>query len=374
VKWDLMPNDRTIPLWVADMDFRTAPPIINAFVRRVQHGIFGYTTVSDAYYDAVTGWSARRHHFTISKDWILHTTGVVPAISAVIKALTVPGDQVIVQTPVYNCFFSSIRNNQCEMVTNELIYKEGTYTIDFDDLEEKASDPKAKLFLLCSPHNPVGRVWTREELIRMGEICLKHQVVVISDEIHCDFIYKGHQHIPFASVSEVFLQNSVTCLAPSKTFNLAGIKVANIIAADKELRRRIDRALTINEICDISPFAVDGVIAAYNESEDWLEELISYLFDNYLYLRGFVEAELPNLKITPLEATYLVWLDCSAMGQTSREIADTLLNEENLWVNAGSMYGANGEGFIRLNIACPGQLLQEGLLRIKKLYSRRINR
>ena len=372
VKWDLATNNQILPMWVADMDFRTAPAIIDAFIRRAQHGIFGYTTVPASCYDAVIGWFERRHRFIIAKEWILYTTGVVPALSAVIKALTVPGDQVIVQTPVYNCFFSSIRNDQCEMVVNELIYKGGKYSIDFDDLEKKASDPKTKIFLLCSPHNPVGRVWTREELIRIGEICLKHNVLVISDEIHCDFVYDGHQHIPFASISEAFLQNSVTCLAPSKTFNLAGIKVANIIAADTEIRRKIDKALNINEVCEISPFAVDAVIAAYNESEEWLEELKKYLYDNYLYLRGFVEETLPLVKVLPLEATYLVWMDFSATGQTSRAIAETLLKVQHLWVNGGTIYGANGEGFIRLNIACPRQLLQEGLSKIEKWYSSQI--
>ena len=369
VKWDLAANDNILPMWVADMDFRTAPPVIDAFIRRAQHGIFGYTTVPDAYYGAVTGWFERRYHFAILKEWILYTTGVVPAISAVIKALTVPGDQVIVQTPVYNCFFSSIRNDRCETVANELIYKDGVYSIDFDDFEKKASDPKAKVFLLCNPHNPAGRVWTREELTRLGEICLKNQLIVISDEIHCDFVYAGHQHIPFASISEAFLQNSVTCTAPSKTFNLAGIKVANIIAADKIIRQKIDKALNVNEICEISPFAVDAVIAAYNESEDWLEELKNYLYNNYLYLKNFFNEKLPAIKVLPLEATYLVWMDFSAMGQSSHEISETLLKKENLWVNEGTIYGANGEGFIRLNIACPKQLLQEGLSKIKNLYT-----
>ena len=371
VKWDLAANDRVLPMWVADMDFRTAPAIIDAIIRRAQHGIFGYTTVPATYYDAVTGWFERRHHFTISRDWMLYTTGVVPAISAIIKALTVPGDRVIVQTPVYNCFFSSIRNDQCEMAANELIYKDGTYSIDFDDLEKKASDPKAKIFLLCSPHNPVGRVWTKEELIRMGEICLRNQVIVLSDEIHCDFIYGDHRHIPFASINEDFLQNSVTCIAPSKTFNLAGLKVANIIAADNTIRQKIDKALNVNEVCEISPFAVEAVIAAYNEGEVWLEELKKYLYANYLYVKEFSGTELPAVKVLPLEATYLVWMDFSAMGQTSRIMRDALLKEENIWVNEGTMYGANGEGFLRLNIACPRQVLREGLGRIKN-YALRI--
>jgi len=366
VKWDSSPNDDILPMWVADMDFRTAPAIIDALIRRAQHGIFGYTKPPQAYYDAVIAWFERRHQFTIQKEWILYTTGVVPALSAIIKALTVPGDQVIVQTPVYHCFFSSIRNNGCEITTNKLIYKDGVYRIDFDDLEKKTSDPKAKLLLLCSPHNPAARVWTEAELHRIGEICIRNQVIIISDEIHCDLVFENHRHIPFASISEQFLQNSVTCTAPSKTFNLAGIQAANIIASDEIIRKKINKALNINEVCDINAFAVEAVIAAYNEGEDWLEELKLYLYDNYLYLKQFIETALPYIKILPLEATYLVWLDCSALRQSSREIAKNLLEKEYLWVNEGAMYGENGEGFIRLNIACPRATLTEGLMKLVK--------
>ncbi|MDR0572975.1 MAG: pyridoxal phosphate-dependent aminotransferase [Tannerella sp.] len=373
-KWDSAAGDEVLPMWVADMDFRTAPSIIEAFVRRAQHGIFGYTKVPVAYYDAVTGWFERRHNFAVQKDWILFTTGVVPALSAVIKALTIPGDRAIVQTPVYNCFFSSIRNDQCEMAANELIYKNGSYGIDFDDLEKKASDPKAKVLLLCSPHNPVGRVWTKEELSRIGEICLRNHVIVVSDEIHCDLVYAGHKHIPFASISEEFLRNSVACTSPGKTFNLAGIQVANIIAADEEIRRKIDKELNINEVCEINAFAIEAVIAAYNESEEWLEELKKYLYDNYIYLNEFMKRELPSVRIPPLEATYLVWMDFSVTGQSSGAITENLLKKENLWVNEGTMYGLSGEGFIRLNIACPRQALKEGLNKIKNLYKCRIDR
>lgn len=367
-KWDSAKEDDVLPMWVADMDFRTAPSIIDAMAKRVQHGVFGYTKVPQAYFDAVTDWFGKRHHFPIQKDWILFTSGVVPALSAVIKALTKPGDKVIVQTPVYNCFFSSIRNDECEMVANELIYKDSTYSIDFDDLERKTADPKAKLILLCSPHNPAGRVWTREELQRTGEICLRNQVIVVSDEIHCDLVYPGHTHIPFASLSDEFLQNSVTCTAPSKTFNLAGIQVANIIAADEEIRRRIDKALNVNEVCEINAFAVEALIAAYTGGEEWLEELKLYLYDNYIVLYDFFREHLPYLPVLPLEATYLVWVDCSALKQTSEEITRTLLEKEKLWLNEGTMYGTAGEGFIRINIATQRENLIKGLHKIKKIY------
>jgi cystathionine beta-lyase len=331
----------------------------------VRHGIFGYTKVPQAYFDAVTGWFERRHRFSFHQEWTLYTTGVVPALSAIIKALTVPGEKVIVQTPVYNCFFSSIRNNACEMVANQLVYKDGYYTIDFEDLEEKAADPLAKLLLLCSPHNPVGRVWSREELIRIGNICIENNVTVVSDEIHCDFVYDGYRHIPFSSINDDFLRHSVTCTAPSKTFNLAGLKVANIHAFDETIRKKIDRALNINEVCEISPFAIDALIAAYTEGEEWLDTLIPYLHGNYLYLRDFFEKYLPQFPVLPLESTYLVWVDCSTLNLPSTTTAEMLLREEHVWINSGSMYGPGGENFIRINIACPEALLAEGLRRIQ---------
>lgn len=369
-KWDTSKDEEILPLWVADMDFQTAPEIIDAFHKRVEHGVFGYTKVPPAYFNATTSWFQRRHNFTIDKKWILFTSGVVPALSAVIKALSEPYDKVIVQTPVYNCFFSSIRNNQCIAELNELIYKDGAYSIDYEDLERKAADPKAKLLLLCNPHNPVGRAWKREELQRIGEICLRNNVIIISDEIHCDLVYEGHTHIPFASVNEEFLQNSVTCIAPTKTFNLAGIQVANIVAADEKIRAKIDKALNINEVCEINAFAVEALIAAYNNGEDWLTSLKTYLYENYTVLTGFFKEYLPHLPVIKLEATYLVWVDCSALQQTSKEIAETLLAKEKLWVNEGTMYGEAGKGFIRINIATQRENLIRALEKIRNVYGK----
>ncbi|GAB6119913.1 MalY/PatB family protein [Dysgonomonas termitidis] len=369
-KWDTSKDEEILPLWVADMDFQTAPEIIDALHKRVEHGVFGYTKVPPAYFDATTSWFQRRHNFTIDKKWILFTSGVVPALSAIIKALSEPYDKVIVQTPVYNCFFSSIRNNQCIAELNELIYKDGAYSIDYEDLERKAADPKAKLLLLCNPHNPVGRVWKREELQRIGEICLRNNVIIISDEIHCDLVYEGHTHIPFASVNEEFLQNSVTCIAPTKTFNLAGIQVANIVAADEKIRAKIDKALNINEVCEINAFAVEALIAAYNNGEDWLTSLKAYLYENYTVLTGFFKEYLPHLPVVNLEATYLVWVDCSALQQTSKEIAETLLAKEKLWVNEGTMYGEAGKGFIRINIATQRENLIRALEKIRNVYGK----
>ncbi|MDR1356264.1 MAG: pyridoxal phosphate-dependent aminotransferase [Tannerellaceae bacterium] len=364
-KWDMSEDEGTLPMWVADMDFRAAPGIISALRECVDHGVFGYTKTPKEYFDATAGWFLRRHGFHIDREWILFTTGVVPALSAVIKALASPGDGVIVQTPVYNCFFSSIRNNQCEMIENRLLYRNGEYFIDFDDLERRAALPNAKLMLLCSPHNPAGRVWTRNELERIGEICLRNGLTVVSDEIHCDIVYPGYTHIPFAALGGAFLKNSVSCIAPTKTFNLAGVQVANIVAADEGIRRKIDKALNVNEVCEINAFAIRALIAAYNESEDWLEELKVYLYDNYALLTGFFRRHLPHMRVVRLEATYLVWIDCSALRRTSKSIAEALMDREKLWINEGSMYGEAGEGFIRINIATRRELLLRGLEKIK---------
>lgn len=365
-KWDAVMEEGVLPMWVADMDFRTAPAVVEVLRKRMDHGIFGYTKVPPVYYDAIINWFTRRHGWQIDRDWIIYTSGVVPALSAIIKALTVPGDRVLVQTPVYNCFFSSIRNNGCEIVANPLVYTNGTYRINFDDLARKATDPKVKLLLLCNPHNPVGRVWTRAELMCIGEICLRNDVLVVADEIHCELVYSGHTYIPFASISDDFRNRSVTCTSPSKAFNLAGLQIANIFAADESVRVKIDKAINLNEVCDVNPFGVEALVAAYNDGEEWLEELKCYLSDNYLYMRTFFNKYLPQFPVVKLEGTYLVWVDCSVLNRSSKEIAEILLKAEKLWINEGSMYGEAGEGFIRINIACPRQILIDGLNRLKR--------
>lgn len=365
-KWDAVMEEGVLPMWVADMDFRTAPAVVEVLRKRMDHGIFGYTKVPPVYYDAIINWFTRRHGWQIDRDWIIYTSGVVPALSAIIKALTVPGDRVLVQTPVYNCFFSSIRNNGCEIVANPLVYTNGTYRIDFDDLARKATDPKVKLLLLCNPHNPVGRVWTQAELMCIGEICLRNDVLVVADEIHCELVYSGHTYIPFASISDDFRNRSVTCTSPSKAFNLAGLQIANIFAADESVRVKIDKAINLNEVCDVNPFGVETLVAAYNDGEEWLEELKCYLSDNYLYMRTFFNKYLPQFPVVKLEGTYLVWVDCSVLNRSSKEIAEILLKAEKLWINEGSMYGEAGEGFIRINIACPRQILIDGLNRLKR--------
>lgn len=366
-KWDSAPEADIIPLWVADMDFETFPGITEALQRRVAHGIFGYTRVPEAYYEAVCRWFDKRHGWHINREDIIYTSGVVPAVSAVIKALTLPGDQVIVQGPVYNCFFSSIRNNGCEMVSNSLIYNKEKlrYEIDFDDLERKLKHERARLMLLCNPHNPGGRVWTRNELTRVAELCRKYGVRVVSDEIHCELTLYDNEYVPFGSLPDELSRDSITCCSPSKAFNTAGLQIANIVCRDAEVRNRIDRAININEVCDVNPFGVIALQAAYSdEGYEWLTQLRKYISANYDLLLERFARELPKCKVMRMEGTYLAWIDCSELHISSDEIEEMLMHENKVWVNAGSMYGAEGAAFIRINMACTSELLNEGITRI----------
>ena len=373
VKWDESPSPDVIPLWVADMDFMAAPAIQEALRRRMEHGVYGYTIVGDDYYDAIINWFQRRHQWTIHREEILYTTGVVPAMSVALKALTMPGERVLILSPAYNCFFSSIRNNGCEVVESSLLFCQNNiqdrFEVDWADFEAKCADEKTTIFLLCNPHNPTGRVWTKAELQQMNDICMQHNVKVVSDEIHCELIMPGNRFQPFAAVSEQCRQNSVILNSPSKSFNIAGLQIANIICPQPEWRRRIDRAININEVCDVNPFGPVALIAAYNESEAWLDELCAYLWDNYQTLCEFAAEHLPDWHIYPLEGTYLPWINITATGMTSQQYADTLLNNAKVWVNPGTMYGPqSGEGYIRLNIACPRSRLLEALQRISRLW------
>ena len=415
-----------LPLWVADMDFAVAPAIQEAVKRRAQHPIFGYTHVQPDYYDAVISWFHRRHQWDIQRDWILYTTGVVPAMSVAIKALTMPGERVLILSPDYNCFFSSIRNNGCEVAESRLLrfsrnndqnsssmslYQSdenapfplplgglgwGQFSIDWPSFEAICADEKTTVFLLCNPHNPTGRVWTRDELHRMADICHRNHVRIVSDEIHCELIMPGHTFVPMGTVDpEAVILNS-----PSKSFNIAGLQMANIICQDAATRRRLDRAININEVCDVNPFAPEAVKAAYNDSEDWLDALNLYLWDNYRALCDFVAQHLPQWQVMPLEGTYLVWVDVSASlsaatvpsdfaAGPSATIAPSdfaagpsatvrfdsvetycsyLLDHAQVWLNPGTMYGpVSGEGYVRINIACPRALLMEALQRISAL-------
>lgn len=364
-KWDIVKEEDVIPLWVADMDFKAAPAILEALKKRVEHGVFGYTLVPDSYYEAIINWFARRHNWQIDCSWIIYTTGVVPAVSCAIKALTLPGEKVLIQTPDYNCFFSSIKNNGCEVAENELVRRGDSYEVDFEDFERQCADEKTTVFLLCNPHNPAGRVWTKEELERMNDICLAHGVRVISDEIHCELVMPSHRFTPFAAISDACRDNSVVLNSPTKAFNIAGLQIANIICADPAMRRRIDRAVNINEVCDVNPFGVVALQAAYNESEEWLDSLNHYIWGNYLALKEFIAKELPRLEVTRLEGTYLAWVDIKATGLTSDEAYGKLMKEGRVYVNSGTMYGRRaGEGYLRINLACPRATLLEGMKRM----------
>ena len=371
VKWDEVADSEVIPMWVADMDFETAPCIMQALQERLQHGCFGYTFVPESYYDATIQWFQHRHGWTIDRSSFIYTSGIVPAISAIIKAMTNEGDKVLVQTPVYNCFFSSIRNNGCVLAENPLKplshRAEGVrYEVYWEDFEQKCADPAVKVFLLCNPHNPAGRVWTREELEKMGSICLQHGVFVISDEIHCEFTMPGHTYTPFASLSEDFAMNSAVCLSPSKAFNIAGLQIANIIVKDADIRKRVDKAININEVCDVNPFGVIALQAAYTpEGEAWLNDLCHYIDGNYQLAKQMLEEALPHCPVTTLEGTYLLWLNIASTGKTSQQVADHLMQHHQVYVNPGTMYGETaGEGYIRINLATRRSLVEEGIRRI----------
>ncbi|WP_289157552.1 MalY/PatB family protein [uncultured Muribaculum sp.] len=369
-KWDSSADAGMVPLWVADMDFKAAPVILDALRRRVEHGVFGYTLVDDGYYDALTRWFKERHGYEFKRENVIYTSGVVPAISAIIKSLTTPGDGVIVQTPVYNCFFSSIRNNGCRVVENPLVKvplagDEFTYKMDFDGLEEVASEHDVKVMLLCNPHNPAGRAWTREELDKVADICRRHGVRVVSDEIHCELAMPGYHYIPYGNLDK----NAIVCVSPSKGFNIAGLQIANIVCPDAETRAIVDRAINVNEVCDVNPFGVAALKAAYSDAgAQWLDELRQYLWQNYIFARDYLKSRLPGCPMAKLEATYLLWLDISPLGIPSAELEERLKEQAKVWVNCGEMYGE--DGYIRLNVACPRSLLADGLERLADYLSK----
>lgn len=366
-KWDSCPDSDMIAMWVADMDFRTAPSIINALRQRIDGGVFGYTRVPEQYYRATIDWFATHHALTLNRDHFIYTSGVVPAISAVIKALSRPGDGVIVQTPVYNCFYSSIRNNKCRIVENPLIYtplsnNEFTYRIDFMSLERLCAQPDNTILLLCNPHNPGGMVWTPDDLNRIVEICRRHNVRIISDEIHCELILPDNPpYTPILSIDAAIESGAVMCSSPSKAFNIAGLQIANIVCPDSRALALIDRAINDNEVCDVNPFGVDALIAAYTDGISWLEALKTYLGDNYRHTLDFFHRDFPQLPVSRMQATYLPWIDIRPLGVTGSAV-EQCLKRHKVWINGGAMYG--DDNFIRLNIATSRTTLDRGLERI----------
>ena len=386
-KWDDC-GGAEYPLWVADMDFETAPAVRKAIEERAAHGIFGYNIVPDEWYEAYMSWWDCRHHISFKKDWLIFCTGVVPAISSTVRKLTEPGDNVVILTPVYNIFFNSIRNNGCNIYEVPLIYdKEALckacadvgntgednisrdiYSIDFEKLEEALSEERTKLLIFCNPHNPVGRIWRREELAKVGELCAKHGVTVLSDEIHCDLTDPGKEYIPFASVSDTCRDISITAIAATKAFNIAGMQTAAVMIPDLALRKLIWRALNTDEVAEPNSFAVPVTVAAFNEGGEWLDALRDYIYNNKCLVRDFLAERLPDIKLIPSEATYLLWLDVSATGMDGEELSKKLKKETGVYLTAGSEYGKTGKNFLRMNIACPRSRLTEALERMATLF------
>jgi len=385
VKWDYQKNgigmvqtdaadakhgaNRLLPLWVADMDFQSPPAAIEALADRAKHGVFGYTMPSDAYFEALINWMDKHYDRQIKKEWVVMTPGIITGINMMIQTFVAPGEKILLQTPVYYPFFSSIENNGAEIVRNELVLDNGRYLMDFDDLAEKTADPAVKMAILCSPHNPIGRVWTKEELTRFGEICLANDVLVVSDEIHCDLIFPGHTFTSFASISEEFAQNSIVCTAPSKTFNLPGLKTSNMIIPNRKLRLQFSKTMESAGLMGGNTFGIVGTEAAYRHGEDWLNALLVYIMDNYRFMVDYIGEHLPMLTVLPLEGTYLVWVDCRALGLDADTRQEMFLEKANLFLDEGELFGPEGLGFERFNIACPRSILAEALDRMKTVIA-----
>ncbi len=363
LKWDV--NEGQLPMWVADMDFETAPEIIQALQKRIEHGVFGYQNVTDDWYQAYQSWWNRRHQFKIEKDWLIFCTGVVPAISSIVRKVTTVGENVLVQTPVYNIFFNSIRNNGRNILESPLVYEQGEYHIDFKDLEEKLSNPQTSLFILCNPHNPIGKIWDRETLEKIGKLCDRYHVIVVSDEIHCDLTDPGYEYVPFASVSDQCRENSITCIAPTKTFGIPGIQTAAVVVPNPVLRHRVNRGLNTDEVAEPNNFAVAAAVAAFQHGDQWLTELREYLSQNKQYVRDYIGAYIPEIKVVPSNATYLLWLDCCELTDDACELQRFIEKHSGLVLTEGEEYGTPGRRFLRLNPACPRSRVQDGMERLK---------
>ena len=362
LKWDV--KEQELPMWVADMDFQTAPEIQKAIRERAAHGVFGYSIVPEEWYQAYMGWWERRHHFSMEKEWLVFCTGVVPAISSMVRKLTTAGENVLVQTPVYNIFFNSIVNNGRNIAESPLQYDGNTYQMDFEDLERKLSNPQTTLMILCNPHNPVGRIWSREELEQVGELCRKYHVTVISDEIHCDLTSPDQEYIPFASVSENCKNTSITCMAPTKAFNLAGLQTAAVAVPSPNLRHKVWRGLNTDEVAEPNSFAVEAAVAAFTKGEAWLDALREYIHENKNFVENFLKKEDLHIRLVPSQATYLLWLDCQEMQGCAAEFTQYLREYTGLYLSEGQQYGESGCSFIRMNIACPRSRLEDGMKRL----------
>ena len=364
-------EDRLLQLWVADMDFPVANEITDALHKKLDQQIYGYYTPESSYYDSVVSWCGRRYNWEIDKEWIKLCPGVVPALYIMLPQLTKPGDKVLVQRPIYPPFESSSKAADCEVVSNDLVFDRETnrYLMDFDDLEQKTADPNLTVAILCSPHNPVGRVWTREELTKFAEICIRNNVVIVSDEIHCDLIYDDHEFVAMASLSDEIADHTITCMAPSKTFNLAGLKSSQIIISNEELRQKFTDGIAKTGLYGPNGFGPIATEAAYTHGEQWLSEVMGYVQGNYAYVRDYCAEHIPGIKVVQPEGTYLLWLDCSGLGLEQEALVSKLLDEARIHLNDGVSFGPEtGKGFMRLNIATPRPLLTQALERMKRVF------
>lgn len=362
-KWDIAEGE--LPMWVADMDFHTAPEVTEALIKRAEHGIFGYSVIPDEWYDAYINWWRDRHHIEYKKSEFIFSTGVIPIISSCVRKLTTAGENVLIMTPVYNIFYNCIRNNGRNIQEFPLDNIGGNYVINFERLEKALADPQTTLMLLCDPHNPIGKIWDRDTLAKIGELAYDNGVTVISDEIHCDITDPGCEYVPFASASEKCRDNCVVCISPTKAFNIAGIQTAAAVVPNARLRHKVWRALNTDEVAEPNAFAVQAAAAAFEHGGEWLDELRKYIYDNKRFAEKYIADKLPQIKVTPSEATYLLWLDCTAVGEIAGGLAEYIRRETGLILSAGEIFG-NGEGFLRMNIACPRARLSDGLDRLKK--------
>ena len=363
MKWDV--SEGELPMWVADMDFETAPEIKEAIIRRAEQGVCGYTLIEDEWYQAYQDWWESRHGFKIEKEWLIFCTGVVPAISSIVRKMTTVGENVVVMTPVYNIFFNSILNNGRKVQESRLRYENGVYHIDFEDLEEKLADPQTTMLILCNPHNPIGKIWDRETLALIGELCMKYHVLVVSDEIHCDLTIPEREYIPFASVSDICKFNSITCVAPTKAFNLAGIQTAAVIIPDENIRHKVNRGLNTDEVAEPNVFAAIAPVAAFEYGSIWLNKLRNYLWENRMYAEDYIKTKIPDVSAVKAEATYLLWIDCRQVTGNSSELCRFLRKETGLYLSDGKEY-RNGEGFLRMNLACQSEKVIDGMERLKQ--------
>ncbi len=374
LKWDI--PEGQLPMWVADMDFKTAPEIMDAIKEKADEGAFGYTIVPDRWYDAYKKWWKERHDFTIESEWLMFCTGVIPALSSIVRKMTTVGEKILVQTPVYNIFFNSIVNNGRYIVENPLINDENGYHINFEELERKLSDTQTTMMILCNPHNPVGKIWSKEELERIGELCCKYGVIVVSDEIHCDITTPGKGYIPFASVSDKCRDISISCVAPTKAFNMAGLQTSAIIVPNERMRAKVNRGINTDEVAEPNYFAIQAAVAAFTKGGEWLDELRTYIYENKMTVKKYIDENLKDVKTEVTDATYLMWIDCRNITDDSKRLAAFIRKNTGLYVSAGGQYGKAGEGYIRMNVACCREVLNDGLKRFKNginMYRKRQN-